>query len=68
MGTAATGDRVVMPTTRMLKSTLAHPMVLRMDQLSSKYTGTTGTVDIAAMVRQRTLRRGRRLKIGIGMP
>ena len=35
----AMGDKEVMPTTRRPKRTLARQIVLRMDQLSSKYTG-----------------------------
>jgi hypothetical protein len=39
MGTAAIGEKLVMLTTRRPKKTLAAPIVLRIDQLNSKKTG-----------------------------
>ena len=39
IGTAQTGENDVIPPTRRPKSALAIPIVLRIDQLSSKYAG-----------------------------
>jgi hypothetical protein len=40
MGTAAMGEKLVMPATSRPKKIFTKPMVLRIDQLNSKYTGT----------------------------
>ncbi len=40
IGTPDIGERVVIPTTKRPNRILRSPILLRMDQLSSKYTGT----------------------------
>jgi hypothetical protein len=40
IGTMDIGERLVIPTTKRPNRVLRSPILLRMDQLSSKYTGT----------------------------